>query len=94
MAQWRKDPETQLVVRQWAHYVALAIYNLAVTINPEKILIGGGISQNTDLLPIINQAIKENPHWADFQVPIETCHYHNDSGLLGALTLIEQGGKK
>ncbi|EAC9287253.1 ROK family protein, partial [Listeria monocytogenes] len=94
MQQWSSDPETQEILKQWARYVALAIYNLAVTMNPEKILIGGGISQHPDLLAIIKQAINENPHWPDFQVPIETCRYYNDSGLLGALTLIQQGGKK
>ena len=76
MQQRSSDPETQEILKQWARYVALAIYNLAVTMNPEKIL------------------IDENPHWPDFQVPIETCRYYNDSGLLGALTLIQQGGKK
>lgn len=94
MQQRSSDPETQEILKQWARYVALAIYNLAITMNPEKILIGGGISQNPDLLAIIKQAINENPHWPDFQVPIETCRYYNDSGLLGALTLIQQGGKK
>ncbi|WP_313509162.1 ROK family protein [Enterococcus sp.] len=94
MEQWDKDPETQQIVRQWARYVAIAIYNLAVTMNPEKILIGGGISQNPVLLPIVRQALKDNPHWLDFQVPLETCRYYNDAGLLGALSLIEQGGKK
>lgn len=94
MQQQDKDFETQQIVMQWARYVAIAVYNLAVTMNPEKILVGGGISQNPHLIPMIKQALKENPHWTDFQIPIETCRYHNDSGLLGALTLIKQGGKK
>lgn len=91
MEEWQ-EPETQRIITHWADYVALAVYNLAVTMNPEKILIGGGISTEPRLLPLIQEALNKNPHWPDFSVPIETCLYQNDSGLLGARYLIEQGG--
>ncbi|MEB6062316.1 ROK family protein [Enterococcus gallinarum] len=92
MQEW-SEPETQRIITDWADYVALAVYNLAVTMNPEKILIGGGISTEPRLIPLILKALRKNPYWADFSVPVETCFYQNDSGLLGARYLIEQGGK-
>lgn len=92
MQEW-SEPETQRIITDWADYVALTVYNLAVTMNPEKILIGGGISTEPRLIPLILKALRKNPYWADFSVPVETCLYQNDSGLLGARYLIEQGGK-
>lgn len=89
------NPQIRELVDKWAQYVAILIYNISVTLDPEKILIGGGISQNDLLLPIIREALAKNSFWKDFNVPLESCFYHNDSGLLGALYLIEtQGGKK
>ena len=87
--------DVQKVVEKWSHYVGILIYNLSVTLDPQKILIGGGISQNEKLIPIIEKALQKNPYWQDFEVPLETCLHHNDSGILGALHLIEtQGGRK
>lgn len=89
------ESETAALVSEWAMFVALTIFNIVTTLNPQKLLIGGGISQNEQLLPIIQQALEKHPNWKDFFVPIETCRYYNDSGILGALYLIEtNGGEK
>ncbi|WP_071130594.1 ROK family protein [Enterococcus timonensis] len=79
--------EAKTVLKKWAEKVAVMIFNVAVTLSPDKILIGGGISQNSQLLPLIKDALVQNPFWEDFQVPIEPCQFHNDSGLLGAYYL-------
>ncbi|MEG0294221.1 ROK family protein [Enterococcus sp.] len=89
------QPGIDEVIENWSHYVGILIYNLSVTLDPQKILIGGGISQNDRLIPIIEKALEQNPYWHDFKVPLVTCLHHNNSGVLGALHLIEtQGGRK
>ena len=82
--------ETQEILEQWAAYVSLAIFNVVCTLNPQKLLLGGGVSQNNQLLPLIEKSLQHHPHWKDFSVPIETCYYYNDAGLIGALTLLLQ----
>ena len=90
MAEVDTDSQTRTLVDQWANYVAIAIFNLSVTNAPERILIGGGISQNDKLLPIINAALNRIRFWSDFKCDLKTCAHHNDSGLLGALYLAQQ----
>lgn len=82
-------PEVQQIIADWAKYVAVAIFNLVVTNNPQKVLIGGGISQDKRILPFIKQALAAIPFWQDFQVDVDLCRHHNDAGLLGALYLAQ-----
>ncbi|MFC6316107.1 ROK family protein [Lapidilactobacillus achengensis] len=84
------DPETKQVVEAWAQYVAIAIFNMVVTNSPQRILIGGGISQNPRVLPFILAALTKIRFWEDYHVEVTTCAHHNDSGLLGALYLAKQ----
>lgn len=89
------DEQVKEIIDQWITYVGLLIFNLSATFNPEKILIGGGISQNPKLLPLLRSAVQKNPHWENFSTEIEICKHTNDAGLLGGLYLIkqEQGGQ-
>lgn len=80
-----KDKMVKEIVNQWLHYLVTGIFNIAVTMNPGKILIGGGISENPKLLPLVLEKIEENEHWNDFKTPIDTCKFKNNSGLIGAL---------
>lgn len=84
------EPKVKKLVQEWAQFVAITIFNTVVMLNPEKILIGGGISQSQEIIKIINQELTKNSHWIDFQVPVEPCHFFNDSGLIGAYYLIKQ----
>lgn len=84
------DPKVNEVIREWSKYVGITIFNSVVLLNPEKVLIGGGVSQNSTLISYIKEALSTIPHWKDFMVPIETCKHHNDSGLWGAYYLVEQ----
>lgn len=74
----------QLVARQ----IAGEIYNLQCILDPEKFLIGGGISQQACLLTSIQEHLKMIYASIPFQVPqavVETCKFFNDSNLIGAL---------
>lgn len=78
------------VLKLWGEYVAMVVYNIIVSMNPEKILIGGGVSQNPLLLSLIEKPLKTFPEWELFETPIIRCHHQNDAGLIGAFYLVQQ----
>lgn len=78
------DPKVRKIVDEWANYVAIMIFNLVCTLNPQRVLIGGDISQNTELIPIIKDQLDKIPSWRDIEVDIETCRFFNDASLYGA----------
>lgn len=78
------DPQVKKIVDQWATYVAICIFNIACTLNPQKFLIGGSVSQNSELIPILNKKLAGIPNWRDFQIKIEPCRFFDDASLYGA----------
>lgn len=72
------------------YYYALAngIYNLQYAYDPQKIIIGGGISVRDDLLDEVNQrldVIFECFQHAKIRPVVLTCQYHNEANIIGAL---------
>lgn len=66
--------------------IAVGIFNLQYSIDPEKILIGGAISQRPDLIQNINRELsKLKSHIARLDIKVESCKFGNDSNLIGAL---------
>lgn len=68
--------------------LAREIFNLQCVIDPEKVLIGGGISQQPIVLEKIRSNVEKIYASLPFQVPhveIDTCAFYNDSNLIGAL---------
>lgn len=68
--------------------LAKGIYNLQCILDPEKILIGGGISQQAILIEKIQEELDKIYSIIPFDIPhayIETCCFYNDSNLIGAL---------
>ncbi|WP_407271775.1 ROK family protein [Radiobacillus sp. PE A8.2] len=78
------NEQVKEIVETWLQSISFGIYNLAVALNPEKILIGGAVSSRDDLLEGINKYLVKLPQWHLLKVPLETCKHHNDAGLLGA----------
>lgn len=69
--------------------LSIGIYNLSYILNPEKILIGGAVSQQEDLIDEIKIRLdKYSPSFAkslNEYVSIEKCKFLNDAGLIGSL---------
>lgn len=68
--------------------LASQIFNLQCLLDPEKILIGGGVSKQKVLLETIQEKIDQFYSHIPFPAPkpcVDTCKYHNDSNLIGAL---------
>lgn len=75
------------------HSLALAIYNVQQSFDPEKIVIGGGISNNPKLIPLLNQEIDHirnqvNP--SSIKPEIVLCSLKSDANLRGAVADFEQ----
>jgi len=80
-------------INEFYEAIAMGLYNLTFTLNPEKILIGGAISQRDEIYLAIKQKFQQI---LDYQnnlktfsveqlVTIEPCKFNNDSGLIGAV---------
>lgn len=78
----------------WGHDLAVGICNVVTVLNPEKVLIGGGISANPKLVPLLKSQLATIHYWADFEVPIETCCHFNDAGIMGAYYLVKESYQK
>lgn len=85
---YHDDPVYEKYVDKYYYVLANGIYNLQYAYDPEKIVIGGGISVRDDLLDELNQRLdvifKTFTH-AKVRPTVLTCQYHNDANLLGAL---------
>ncbi len=71
------------VYRKWIRALSTGILNIGFALDPEKILIGGGVSVVPRLIVDINEELKHiNPyskHWS-----VEVCQQFNDAGSIGA----------
>ncbi|MGG4488069.1 ROK family protein [Metabacillus idriensis] len=71
-----------------AHYKKLAagIFNLKYSLDPSKILIGGGISKRKEVIDGINKELKQlKNETATLDIEVEACEFDNDANLIGAL---------
>lgn len=84
----KEDEETRLIVDKWVTYLAAGIFNVSASFNPQKIVIGGGISANPHLLPLIHEKLTENPHWKDYESELSIATFKNDAGVVGALSFL------
>jgi len=84
--------EVKAVYDNWVRELTRGIYNVAVGIDPDKILIGGGISAQPRLIEDINAVLAEMKLY-DFQWTAAPCLFGNDAGKIGAIyKLITTGG--
>lgn len=85
---YHEDADYEKAVDKFYYVLANGIYNLQYAYDPQKIIIGGGISVRDDLLDEINQrldVIFSRFTHAKIRPVVLTCQYHNDANLLGAL---------
>ncbi|MDH5877798.1 MULTISPECIES: ROK family protein [Vibrio] len=81
------------VIDEFYKSIAVGLHNLTFILNPEKIIIGGAISERPDLIPNVTQEMKRllkaipviNKLNLDEVVSIENTSFTNDNGLIGAV---------
>lgn len=86
-----KSKSVKKLIDEWARNISYGIFNLAATLNPQRILIIGGVSSQQDLLSTIKKQLDDLPWWNDIKIPVELCKHRNDAGMIGAMYhLIQQ----
>lgn len=78
------DEKVKNVIDNWYKNIARTIHNVASIVNPEKVLIGGGVSARKDLLDRISSELNEIPTWQYVQCKLEICKHENNAGIIGA----------
>lgn len=76
------------------HALATAIFNVQHSLDPEKIVLGGGISNNPKLLPLLNKEIEkirtEEIPPVTLKPELAICKLKSDANLRGAIANFEQ----
>lgn len=75
-------------VNRFYYVLAMGIFNLQYAFDPEKIVIGGGISAREDLLEQVNTrlaTIFERFDHAKVQPTVVKCQFENEANLIGAV---------
>ena len=81
-------PEAEQRLNEYAHGLAVQIFNLQTVLDPEKFAIGGGISARKEVVEYINRNLDELYKNCPFHVPhavVVRSRYLNDANLIGAL---------
>ncbi len=82
------DEQIISVVENWFRYLAITIYNIQYTIDPERILIGGAVSKQQNFLTKINEKLNQlmsSISIAQIRPNIQVARFGNDANLIGAL---------
>lgn len=81
------DERVLSVLKDFCLDIAIQLYNLQYTYDPEVILIGGGISKQPLLIKMINEAIDTiGKQTNQLVIPqVNTCKFYNNANLIGAL---------
>jgi fructokinase len=99
---WGQPPETLPSDHQaWqleVHYLALGLANIICTLSPQRIIIGGGVMEQPQLLPLIRKMVQQilNGYVPAPQVLIGMDEYivspslGKQTGVLGAIALASQ----
>lgn len=81
------DDVCKQAISEFYHMLAIGLYNIQYTYDPELILIGGGISVRKDLIHRINEKMEGIVGGIDVATitpTVDTCYYHADANLIGA----------
>lgn len=83
------DAEARAIVTETVRYLAMGVANLVSVLNPQMIVLGGGLMQAGDLFlePLRREMLEWAQPIAAKQVRIELSGLGEDAGLLGAARL-------
>ena len=87
------DPIAQEERKKFLHALAIAIFNIQHSFDPEKIIIGGGISQNPELVPLLDDEIaklRNKIEVTTIKPILDIFTLKNDANLCGAVADFEK----
>lgn len=79
------DEGVKKLINEWLTSISYGIFNLAATLNPQKILIGGGVSSREGLIDNIIDHLEQIEWWKFLKVEVQACKHKNDAGMIGAV---------
>lgn len=79
------NPVIREVYDEWLTKVAIVVGNIAVCFDPEKVLIGGGISEEPIFINDLVQKVYSIYSHLEEYTTIEPCMLKNNAGKIGAL---------
>ena len=83
------DEGAETVVRQMGGYLGKAMAHIAVTINPEAFIIGGGVSKAGEyLIDAVKTTYRETCFTACGDAAVHLAELGNDAGMYGAAALV------
>ena len=92
------EMEARESLSEFYHNAAVLLLNIRVTLDPEKILLGGGVSESVQIMDGIKQAVKKlfarYTEISSLGFPtIEPCYLGNKAGMIGAVSVLRRGEK-
>lgn len=87
------DEDAIIALHEYTDLLAIQLFNLNILLDLEKIVIGGGISEQKELMDSLKESIKNlskiHPDIVkgiQYPLPnIDVCKFHNEANLIGAL---------
>ncbi|BDR56960.1 ROK family protein [Xylocopilactobacillus apis] len=83
----KSEPSAKKLADEMFECLAQGIYNLQFTLDPEKFVIGGGVSKNSYFFDQLNSALKtlvKEINLIDYVPAVIPAHFYNDANLIGA----------
>ncbi|WP_148410126.1 ROK family protein [Murimonas intestini] len=84
----QKDKDAEECLRKYTKEIAVQLFNIQTTLDPERFAIGGGISAQPVFIEYIKNSLKELYADCIYHVPqaeVVSCKFQNDANLIGAL---------
>lgn len=83
------DKVAQEVAEEFGEYLAKALNTIAIIVDPDIFVIGGGVSKAGEiLLEYIEKHYRKNALWATKEVKFSLATLGNDAGICGAAKLV------
>ncbi|MDO1604492.1 ROK family protein [Lactobacillus sp. YT155] len=82
------DEKAQKLIEEFVETMGQMIFNIQVIIDPEMFVLGGGMSQNHNLVERIQKCANEHLHsrgYEEIEINVKPCKYQNDANLIGAV---------
>lgn len=88
------DQEAKRAIENLYDCIARGLHTILVTVDPDCIVIGGGLSERRDLLDNLRRALNallEQTCATAIKPDLRICQYRNQANLIGAVVHFEQG---
>ena len=93
---YKIDPDVTEILSDFYMNIAIGIYNIQAMFDPDMVIIGGAISERSDLIHNINEKMellyRKRP--LGHSISIESALMSNDANLIGAYTMFVKWSKE